>query len=66
MQNITFIVDELGGGGAARVASNLCSAWAAMGRNVTILTSDDGRFTFTLANFVPAQFSDQWPGDSAQ
>jgi len=41
--NITLALNHLVDGGAARVASYLSCAWAAMGRNVTILTSDDGQ-----------------------
>jgi len=40
--NITLIVNHLLDGGAARVAVYLAQAWADMGRNVTILTTDSG------------------------
>ena len=37
------MVNTLAEGGAARAASNLTCAWAEAGRQVTILTTDDGR-----------------------
>ena len=40
---VVLLVDAMGGGGAARVASRLSAAWAEMGRQVTILTGDGGR-----------------------
>jgi len=39
---ITLFLDDLLGGGAARVASYLTWAWAEAGRTVTILTLDEG------------------------
>jgi GalNAc-alpha-(1->4)-GalNAc-alpha-(1->3)-diNAcBac-PP-undecaprenol alpha-1,4-N-acetyl-D-galactosaminyltransferase len=41
-KNITLFVNQLFDGGAARVAVYLTHAWADMGRNVTILTTDGG------------------------
>jgi len=43
VRTVALLVDALGGGGAARVATHLSGAWAEMGRRVTILTEDDGR-----------------------
>ncbi len=43
IDRVVLLVDALGGGGAARVASRLSTAWAEMGRQVTILTGDGGR-----------------------
>ena len=43
IRSVTLLLDALGGGGAARVAAMLSGAWAEMGREVTILTGDDGR-----------------------
>lgn len=42
IRNLTLLLDALGGGGAARVAAVLSSGWAAQGRRVTLLTTDDG------------------------
>ena len=36
---ILFLVSSLEGGGAERVASNLCSEWAQMGMDVTLMTT---------------------------
>ena len=43
IRTVTLLLDAMGGGGAARVAAQLSAAWAGMGRQVTILTGDDGR-----------------------
>lgn len=43
IRTVTLLLDDLGGGGAARVAAHLSAAWAEMGRKVTILTGDDGQ-----------------------
>ena len=43
IRTVALLVDDMGGGGAARVAAHLSAAWAAMGRKVTIVTNGDGR-----------------------
>jgi glycosyltransferase involved in cell wall biosynthesis len=43
IRTVTLLLDDMGGGGAARVAAHLSGAWAEMGRKVTILTGDDGQ-----------------------
>jgi glycosyltransferase involved in cell wall biosynthesis len=47
---VSLLLDDLLGGGAARVAAHLSRAWAEQGCAVTILTTDDGRLPpwFTL------------------
>jgi len=42
VERITIYVNHLVDGGAARVAVHLSRAWSAMGRKVTILTTDGG------------------------
>lgn len=41
-RRITLVLDDLLGGGAARVAVQLSRAWTARGYHVTIMTNDDG------------------------
>jgi glycosyltransferase involved in cell wall biosynthesis len=41
-QHIVVVLDDLLGGGAARVATTLANAWVAGGRAVTLVTTDDG------------------------
>jgi glycosyltransferase involved in cell wall biosynthesis len=43
IHSVALLLDDMGGGGAARVAASLSAAWAEMGRKVTILTGDDGQ-----------------------
>lgn len=38
---IVFIISSLGAGGAERVATTICNAWAEIGHKVTIITFDD-------------------------
>jgi GalNAc-alpha-(1->4)-GalNAc-alpha-(1->3)-diNAcBac-PP-undecaprenol alpha-1,4-N-acetyl-D-galactosaminyltransferase len=42
MAKIVFLVSSLGGGGAERVASTLCNAWAARGDRVTLIPTFSG------------------------
>jgi glycosyltransferase involved in cell wall biosynthesis len=41
-RRVTILLDDLLGGGAARVAAHLSWAWADQGWQVTLLTTDDG------------------------
>ena len=43
---ISCVIASLGSGGAERVMLSLCTAWAARGDSVTLLTFDDGRQDF--------------------
>jgi glycosyltransferase involved in cell wall biosynthesis len=41
-ERVALLLDDLLGGGAARVAAHLAGAWAEQGREVTVFTTDDG------------------------
>lgn len=41
MNRIVFVIPNMSGGGAARVASILCCEWAAMGREVHLVTFEE-------------------------
>jgi glycosyltransferase involved in cell wall biosynthesis len=41
-ERVALLLDDLLGGGAARVAVHLAQAWAGQGRAVTVFTMDDG------------------------
>ncbi|MBL0170014.1 MAG: glycosyltransferase family 4 protein [Gemmatimonadaceae bacterium] len=43
---ICGVIASLGAGGAERVMTELCAAWATRGDDVTLLTLDDGRHDF--------------------
>lgn len=42
IMNITFVIADLAGGGAARVMSNIANYWANAGHTVTIVSFEDG------------------------
>ncbi|HEV7923495.1 MAG TPA: glycosyltransferase [Thermoanaerobaculia bacterium] len=45
---ITMVIGNLGGGGAERVCANLANAWAASGRDVTLLTALPGACVYQV------------------
>lgn len=47
---ILFLIASLRGGGAERVAANLCNHWANLGHEVTLVTFDDPEHDFYISD----------------